>query len=99
MKKIITLVLLAVTMTAQAQTHLDPYQPLMDAIDKQGEDILSQYRALQEKDPKGELPESKAKAKILSDRLDSLRQIHQGCLVSVKLRGSEGCPCPAHSLL
>ena len=75
MKKIITLVLLAVTMTAQAQTHLDPYQPLMDAIDKQGEDILSQYRALQEKDPKGELPESKAKAKILSDRLDSLGEV------------------------
>lgn len=72
MKRLITLALMATALTAQAQTYTDPYQPLMDAFDKQGEKIMQEYKALQEKDPKGELPESKAKAKILSDRLDSL---------------------------
>lgn len=75
MKKLITLALMAVTMTAQAQTHVDPYQPLMDAIDQQAENILKEYRALQQKDPKGELPESKAKARILSERMDSLGEV------------------------
>ena len=72
MKKIITLVLFAITMTAQAQNHIDPYQPLMDALDKQADNVLKEYRAIQQKDPNGDLPESKAKAKILSDRLDSI---------------------------
>ena len=72
MKKLITLALLAVTMTAQAQTTADPYKPLMDAYDQQADNILKEYRAIQQKDPTGEQPESKAKAKILSDRLDSI---------------------------
>ena len=72
MKRLITLAVMAVALTTQAQTHVDPYQPLMDAFDKQGEKIMEEYRALQEKDPKGELPESRIKAKALSDRLDSL---------------------------
>ena len=72
MKKIITLALFAITMTAQAQTTNDPYKPLMDAYDQQADNILKEYRALHEKDPNGEIPENKAKAKILSDRLDSL---------------------------
>lgn len=72
MKKLIISALIAVTMTAQAQTTIDPYQPMMDAFDKQAERIMSEFKAIQEKDPKGELPESKEKARILSDRLDSL---------------------------
>ena len=72
MRRLITLALFAVTMTAQAQTQIDPYQPLMDAFDKQADNVLKEYRAIQQKDPNGELPESKAKAKILSDRLDSI---------------------------
>jgi thiol-disulfide isomerase/thioredoxin len=59
-------------MTAQAQTTIDPYQPMMDAFDKQAEKIMNEFKAIQEKDPKGELPESKEKARILSERLDSL---------------------------
>ena len=55
-----------------AQNHIDPYQPLMDAFDAQGDKIMKEFKAIQEKDPNGELPESKAMAKILSDRLDSL---------------------------
>lgn len=72
MKKLIFSALIAVTMTAQAQTTIDPYQPMMDAFDKQAERIMSEFKAIQEKDPKGELPESKEKARILSERLDSL---------------------------
>ncbi|MBQ9230791.1 MAG: TlpA family protein disulfide reductase [Prevotella sp.] len=75
MKRLITLALMAVTMTAQAQTTNDPYKPLMDAYDQQADNILKEYRAIHEKDPKGELPESKAKAKILSDRLDSIGEL------------------------
>ena len=72
MKRLITLALVAVAMTAQAQNYVDPYRPLMDALDTQGDNILKEYRAIRLKDPKGEKPESRAKAKILSDRLDSL---------------------------
>lgn len=72
MKKLIISALIAVTMTAQAQTTIDPYQPMMDAFDKQAEKIMNEFKAIQEKDPKGELPESKEKARILSERLDSL---------------------------
>lgn len=72
MKRLITLALVAVAITAQAQNYVDPYRPLMDALDAQGDNILKEYRAIQQKDPKGENPESKAKAKILSDRLDSI---------------------------
>ncbi len=72
MKKLIISALIAVTMTAQAQTTIDPYQPMMDTFDKQAEKIMNEFKAIQEKDPKGELPESKEKARILSERLDSL---------------------------
>lgn len=72
MKKLIISALIAVATTAQAQTTIDPYQPMMDAFDKQAERIMSEFKAIQEKDPKGELPESKEKARILSERLDSL---------------------------
>ena len=56
MKKLIISALIAVTMTAQAQTTIDPYQPMMDAFDKQAEKIMNEFKAIQEKDPKGELP-------------------------------------------
>ena len=72
MKKLFTIVFMVITMTIQAQNHIDPYQPLMEAFDAQGEKIMKEFKAIQEKDPNGELPESKAMAKILSDRLDSL---------------------------
>ena len=78
MKKLIISTLIAVTMTAQAQTTIDPYQPMMDAFDKQAEKIMSEFKAIQEKDPKGELPESKEKARILSDRLDSYQLGYEG---------------------
>jgi hypothetical protein len=72
MKKLIISALIAVATTAQAQTTIDPYQPMMDAFDKQAEKIMNEFKAIQKKDPKGELPESKEKARILSERLDSL---------------------------
>ena len=93
-KKLMMLVLMAVTMIAQAQTYIDPYQPLMDGIDKQAESILNEYRALQQKDPKGELPESKAKAKLLSDRLDSLGNV-QLALIKEIIRDNRDNELPA----
>ena len=93
-KKLMMLVLMAVTMIAQAQTYIDPYQPLMDGIDKQAESILNEYRALQQKDPKGELPESKAKAKRLSDRLDSLGNV-QLALIKEIIRDNRDNELPA----
>ena len=73
MKKYLFLTwMMLVAIGSTAQTYVDPYKPLMDAFDAQGEKIMKEFKALQEKDPKGELPESKAKAKILSGRLDSL---------------------------
>ena len=93
-KKMMMLVLMAVTMIAQAQTYIDPYQPLMDGIDKQAESILNEYRAMQQKDPKGELPESKAKAKRLSDRLDSLGNV-QLALIKEIIRDNRDNELPA----
>lgn len=66
--------LMAVSMTAQAQTGIDPYKPVMEAYDKQANDIMEQYRAIQKNDPNGEKPESREKAKVLSDRLDSISE-------------------------
>ncbi len=94
MKKIFLMALTAIAMTAQAQTYIDPYQPLMDGIDKQAESILNEYRALQQKDPKGELPESKAKAKLLSDRLDSLGNV-QLLLIKEIIRDNRDNELPA----
>ena len=94
MKKFFLMALTAIAMTAQAQTYIDPYQPLMDGIDKQAESILNEYRALQQKDPKGELPESKAKAKLLSDRLDSLGNV-QLALIKEIIRDNRDNELPA----
>ncbi|MBR1546333.1 MAG: TlpA family protein disulfide reductase [Prevotella sp.] len=94
MKKLITLALMAVTMTAQAQTNVDPYRPLMDAYDQQADNILKEYRALHDKDPKGELPESKAKARILSDRLDSIGE-EQFKLIKEIIRDNRDNQLPA----
>ncbi len=94
MKKIFLMALTAIAMTAQAQTYIDPYQPLMDGIDKQAESILNEYRALQQKDPKGELPESKATAKLLSDRLDSLGNV-QLALIKEIIRDNRDNELPA----
>ena len=83
-----------VAISSTAQTYTDPYQPLMDAFDKQGEKIMQEFKALQEKDPKGELPETKAKAKILSDRLDSLG-VEQMKLVKEIIRDNQDNDLPA----
>ena len=83
-----------VAISSTAQTYTDPYQPLMDAFDKQGEKIMQEFKALQEKDPKGELPESKVKAKILSDRLDSLG-VEQMKLVKEIIRDNQDNDLPA----
>ena len=94
MKKLITLALMAVTMTAQAQTNVDPYRPLMDAYDQQADNIRKEYRALHDTDPKGELPESKAKARILSDRLDSIGE-EQFKLIKEIIRDNRDNQLPA----
>ena len=94
MKRIITLALMAVTMTAQAQTTVDPYKPLMDAYDQQADLILKEYRAIHDKDPKGELPESKEKARILSERLDSIGE-EQFKLVKEIIRDNRDNQLPA----
>jgi thiol-disulfide isomerase/thioredoxin len=83
-----------VAISSTAQTYTDPYQPLMDAFDAQGEKIMQEFKALQEKDPKGELPETKAKAKILSDRLDSLG-VEQMKLVKEIIRDNQDNDLPA----
>ena len=83
-----------VAISSTAQTYTDPYQPLMDAFDKQGEKIMQEFKALQEKDPKGELPESKVKAKILSNRLDSLG-VEQMKLVKEIIRDNQDNDLPA----
>lgn len=94
MKKLIISTLIAVTMTAQAQTTIDPYQPMMDAFDKQAERIMSEFKAIQEKDPKGELPESKEKARILSERLDSLGEAQIEFVVEV-IQTTRIATCPS----
>ena len=53
MKRLITLALVAMAITAQAQNYVDPYRPLMEALDAQGDNILKEYRAIRLKDPKG----------------------------------------------
>lgn len=74
MKKLIAMALLTVGMTAQAQTSVDPYKPVMDAYDRQANEIMAQFKELQKNDPNGEKPESKERAKVLSDRLDSISE-------------------------
>lgn len=95
MKRYLFLVwMMLVAIGSTAQTYTDPYKPLMDAFDAQGEKIMQEFKALQEKDPKGELPESKAKAKILSDRLDSLG-VEQLKLVKEIIRDNQDNDLPA----
>ena len=94
MKKLMTLALIAVTMTAQAQTTVDPYEPVMSAFDKQAETILKEYRDIRQKDPKGENPASKARAKVLSDKLDSLGEA-QLALIKEIIRDNRDNQLPA----
>lgn len=61
---------MAISLGAYAQE--DVYKVQMDAIDAQGEQVMKEYRALREKDPKGELPETKARIVQLSNQMDSL---------------------------
>ena len=95
MKRYLFLVwMMLMAIGSTAQTFTDPYKPLMDTFDAQGEKIMQEFKALQEKDPKGELPESKAKAKILSDRLDSLG-VEQMKLVKEIIRDNQDNDLPA----
>ena len=47
----------------------------MDLLDAQGQQVLQEFRALQRQDPEGQQPATKARTKVLADRMDSLQQV------------------------
>ncbi|MDD7172302.1 MAG: TlpA disulfide reductase family protein [Prevotella sp.] len=96
MKKIVTLALMAISLGAYAQE--DVYKVQMDAIDAQGEQVMKEYRALREKDPKGELPETKARIVQLSNQMDSLSGV-QLKLVRTIIRDNKNNTIPAKYIL
>jgi len=96
MKKILTLALMAISLGAYAQE--DVYKVQMDAIDAQGEQLMKEYRALREKDPKGELPETKARIVQLSNQMDSLSGV-QLKLVRTIIRDNKNNTIPAKYIL
>ncbi|MCI7000973.1 MAG: TlpA family protein disulfide reductase [Prevotella sp.] len=96
MKKILTLALMAISLGAYAQE--DVYKVQMDAIDAQGEQVMKEYRALREKDPKGELPETKARIVQLSNQMDSLSGV-QLKLVRTIIRDNKNNTIPAKYIL
>lgn len=73
MKKIMTIAVLAVTaLTAAAQE--DAYRAEMDMLDAQGDAIVKQYKELMAKDPKRELPSTRARITAFSQTLDSISE-------------------------
>jgi len=73
MKKIMTLALLVIaSLTAVAQE--DAYKAEMDMLDAQGEAIVKQYKELMAKDPKRELPATRAQITAFSNALDSISE-------------------------
>ena len=75
MRRIITLALtLATMLTAQAQDE-DVYRVQMDVIDAQGQQLIQEFRTLQQQDPEGKLPATKARTLQLSNQLDSLQKV------------------------
>ena len=73
MKKIMTLALLVIaSLTAAAQE--DAYKAEMDMLDAQGEAIVKQYKELMAKDPKRELPSTRAQITAYSNALDSISE-------------------------
>ena len=72
MKKIFNLTLLtfaAISVCAQSE---EVYKAEMEQLDILGRSVITQYKALMEKDPKGEQPATKAQIVRLSDALDSI---------------------------
>ena len=72
-----TLALLVIaSLTAVAQE--DAYKAEMDMLDAQGEAIVKQYKELMAKDPKRELPATRAQITAFSNMLDSIseQQLH-----------------------
>lgn len=87
---------MAISLGAYAQE--DVYKVQMDAIDAQGEQVMKEYRALREKDPKGELPETKARIVQLSNQMDSLSRV-QLKLVRTIIRDNKNNTIPAKYIL
>ena len=87
---------MAISLGAYAQE--DVYKVQMDAIDAQGEQVMKEYRALREKDPKGELPETKARIVQLSNQMDSLSGV-QLKLVRTIIRDNKNNTIPAKYIL
>lgn len=74
MKRIMTLALLVIaSLTAVAQE--DAYKAEMDMLDIQGEAIVKQYKELMAKDPKRELPATRAQITAFSHALDSISEL------------------------
>lgn len=75
MKKTAILALTALTaMGVYAQSE-DVYRVQMEALDAQGQQVLQEFRQLQQADPEGKQPATKARTMVLSARLDSLQQV------------------------
>jgi peroxiredoxin len=74
MKKIMTLVLLAMASLA-GMAQEETYKAEMDVLDAQGEAIVKQYKALMEKDPKKELPTTNAQVTSFMQMLDSISNL------------------------
>lgn len=73
MKQLITLVLLAMTaMSTQAQNDEATYKAEMEQLDIQGQAVINQYKALMQKDPKGEQSTTRIQVERLSAMLDSI---------------------------
>ncbi len=68
---LILLTLLASTNLLHAQSE-EAYKVQMDIIDAQGEQILQEFRALQQKDPQREMPATRERFVQLSAKYDSL---------------------------
>ena len=69
-----TLALLVIaSLTAAAQE--DAYKAEMDMLDAQGEAIVKQYKELMAKDPKRELPSTRAQITAYSNALDSISEL------------------------
>ena len=72
MKKLLTLALTAIAaLGAQAQTE-EAYKAEMEQLDIEGKAVIEQYKALMQRDPKGEQPATQQMVVRLAERLDSI---------------------------
>ena len=72
MKQLTTLVLAAMAAVGASAQSEDAYKAEMEQLDIQGQAIITEYRALMERDPKGEQPQTRAAVVRLSEALDSI---------------------------